>query len=128
MIYDSYHNLKAVVALKAATYTTAAAGEKVDLKGYQSVLIAVESGTITAGTQTFRLTESDDNTTFTDVVAADLLGTAPVFIDTDDDTVKAFGYIGNKRYIKLEGVVSGTSPSGTFGAIAIFGTPLHAPV
>lgn len=118
-----------VVALKdAGVVKVSLTGEKIDTKGYHSVIFVVLSGTITDGTQTFKLTESDDNTTFTDVAAADLLGTAPVFALTDDDKVKTFGYIGKKRYLQLASTVSGSpGTGGTFGAIAVLGNPLRAP-
>jgi len=129
MMFDLYENVKSVITLKdAGVVKLDLVGEKIDTKGFQSIAFVVMSGTITDGTQTFKLTESSDNTTFTDVASADLIGTAPVFAATDDDTVKAFGYKGPKRYLQLASTVSGAPVTGgTFAAIAVLGNPLRAP-
>lgn len=60
--------------LAPAARTASANGTGVDLRGYESATVLIESGTITDGTHTPKLQESDDNTTYTDVAAGDLIG------------------------------------------------------
>ena len=129
MMFDLYENVKSVIALKdAGVVKLDLVGDKIDTKDFQSIAFVVMSGIVVDGTQTFKLTEGSDNTTFTDVASADLIGTAPVFTEADDNVIKAFGYKGSKRYLQLAPIVSGSPVTGgTFAAIGVLGNPLRAP-
>jgi hypothetical protein len=74
-------------------------GETVDLRGADSVLFAVTIGTITddATDSTVTVEESADDSTWTDVADADILGTEPTLAA---DTAYQFGYIGSERYVR----------------------------
>lgn len=118
--------------LSGATPGTANA---VDGRGYNSVTYHVFTGTVTdAGTAagiTWELQESDDDSTYTAVADADLIGSesdlAITSDDSDDAVIGKIGYIGTKRYTKL-------IPTGTAGtnaevkAVAVLGLPDNAPV
>jgi hypothetical protein len=71
----------------------------------------------TTPTLTPLIEESDDNSTYTTVAAADLIGGAPpVFDSTYANSVVKRGYRGTKRYVRARySAVSGTSPSFTMG-------------
>jgi len=131
---DLYHDLLGEVSLKFAAMTSATDGQVViDLQGYQGALIMVVSGTITDGTSyEFELKEGDeaDGSDAAAVADSDLLGSEPSFAVDDDDKIKAFGYIGSKRYLRLDLKTVSGSPStgGVFGAIVVKGFPRHAPV
>jgi hypothetical protein len=74
-------------------------GQGVDLQGADSATVVVSIGAITGagGDATVTLEESDDNSTFSDVADADILGTEPTLAA---NTAYQFGYIGSKRYVR----------------------------
>ncbi len=124
---DTYNKVSPVVAAKMATRTANVTGEVVDLAGYDSVTFVVMSGTLTDGTYTTALKESDDGSTFTTVDSSQILGGNVSFAATDDDTVKKLGYVGGKRYVRLDITVSGATSGGVIGAIAVRANARHAP-
>ena len=86
-------------------------GTAVDVSGYESVLCTL-SMTTGSSAGTFKITESDTSGgSYTDVAAADVIGTQDVACVEDD--VVSIGYIGSKSFIKLvfthsaDGVISG---------------------
>ena len=111
----------------------------VDLKGYNSceIVVAVgESGdTLAAGLNvSLELEESDDDSTYTDVADAQLLGAtgggsgqfALINDPAEDDTVYRVGYVGSKRYVRLKVNVTGTHTNGIpIGAVALLGRERH---
>lgn len=140
---DLVSDVSASVLIGAATYSADTTPVAVDLAGYQSatILIEVGAGGITfSGTNKieFVLTESDDNSTFTNVAAADVIH-APQSVSSGivysltaahaSATVVRLGYKGSKRYLKLLADFSGTHGTGTpISAVLLAGAPLKAPV
>lgn len=130
---DIYKNLVPELSLDFQALTAAADGDTViDLQGYEGAMIIVAAGTITDGTlYTFELEEGDasDLSDAAAVAAADLVGSEPDFAASEDDTVQSFGYIGSKRYIRLnlKTVTGSPSTGGVFGAIILKGLPSHKP-
>ncbi|MPL66032.1 hypothetical protein SDC9_11700 [bioreactor metagenome] len=136
------HGLVAAVELiPAATYDADNTPAAVDLIGFEAAEIALEIGVggITFnGTNKieFKLTHSDDNSTYTAVIAEDLVGSPSVgdggiikslVAAHAAATVEQFGYIGGKRFLKLLADFSGTHGTGTpIGAQVIKGRPHHA--
>lgn len=123
---DLYHNLKAEHSLYPVTLAGAANGDiGIDLQGYEGALVVCHTGLITVDV-TFELKECDTLAgTYTAVADADLLGSEPTFANaTEDNTVKTFGYIGSKRFIRVD-AMAGT---GIAGAMIVKGIPRHAPV
>ena len=130
---DLFNNLKAEIALKGATLKVATEGEIIDLAGFNGALICVASGTITDGTgYEFELKEGNaaDLSDAAAVSDEDILGSEPTFAAADDDKVKQFGYIGHKRYIRLDLKTVSGSPTtgGIFVGLIVKGYPRHAPV
>lgn len=126
---DLYHDILCEPMIDADAYTgDAKSGDHIiDLQGYEAVLIIVQAGDITAG-GTFELKEGDESD-LSDAAAvadADILGTESVFANDDDNKVKTFGYIGTKRYIRLDFKTDGWN--GDFGAVAAKDSARHAPV
>lgn len=130
---DLYHDLVPKISLNAQALTAAANGDSIiDLAGFEGALIVVVAGTITDGDDyTFELKEGDDSglSDAAAVADADLLGSEPVFATADDDKVKFFGYVGSKRYIRVDlKSCSGTpSTGGVFTALVVKGFPAHRP-
>lgn len=114
------------VMIGAATLSADNTPAAVDLQGYDAaeIVIAVGVGGITFDATNkieFVLTHSDDGTTYSNVEDADLLGVSGVsggiikslIAAHAAATVSRFGYIGNKRYLKLLADFSGTHGTGT---------------
>lgn len=139
---DMVSDLSAAVLLPAATYSADNTPAAVDLAGYEgvSIYLSIGVGGITfSGTNKieFKLTHSDDNSTYTDVDDTDIIG-APTIADGiiksltaahSTASVYEYGYKGGKRYLKLLADFSGTHGTGTpLGANVLRGFPLSAPV
>lgn len=131
---DLVTNVKAVQSLTLATRTADADGTGVDLAGYESATMLFEfgdsgdtlSGTVKVAGVAY---ESDDNSTFTAVAAADLIGSLPlVDAPTEDTQIYAVGYRGTKRYLRAGLDFTGTHTNGIpCGTTIVKGNPTHAP-
>ena len=107
----------------ARTATTNGSG--VDLSGFHSATVAFVVGTITDGTHTPSVQESDDNSAFTAVAAADLIGTLAALASSTNQRV---GYRGIKRYLRAVTTVSGATTGGVYAGVVIRGDARKAPV
>lgn len=115
--------------------TTPSTPAAVDRTGFDTVTYVVSTGAVTdAGTAAgivFELQESDDNSTYTAVADADLIGSETdlsILLDTEDNVVIGkLGYKGSKRYTKLVATGS-TGTNAVVLAHAILGMPSTAPV
>lgn len=125
---DLYSHISPAVSLVPAARTASANGTGVDLQGFESAMVVIETGTVTDGTHTIDIQESDDNTTFTSVANADLQGTEPVINNTQGSKVFKVGYIGSKRYIRVAVTVSGATTGGVYGASIVRSHARHQPV
>lgn len=139
---DQYSLQKHVVALPAAAYSADNTPAAVNRAGYESATLALDVGVggITfSGTNKveFVLTHSDDDSTYTNVADADMLGVTGIV----DGIIKSltaahaaaatykFGYIGGKKYLKLLANFSGTHGTATpMSASWILSDPAIAPV
>lgn len=118
------------ILIPASTLSADNTPASVDLLGYReaSILLHVGVGGISfSGTNKieFKLTHSDDDSTYTDVTSDDLIldSYAPASITTGivraltaahaAATIQKIGYIGGKRYLKLLADFSGTHGTGT---------------
>lgn len=129
------------VAIGNATYSADTTPAAIDLQGFDAaeILLDIGVGGITfsgVNKVDFVLTHSDDNSTYTNVADADLLGVS----GTSNGIIKSlqaahaaaatyrFGYIGNKRYLKLLADFSGTHGTGTpLAASVLKGRPSLTP-
>lgn len=90
---------------------------------YQSTLFVIFTGTLTDGTPTVVLQDSDDGTTWAAAAAVDTQGGLPTMAITDDDTVKEVGYSGTKRYCRIVLSMGAGATGGIIGAVAVlYGT------
>lgn len=139
---DLVSDLSAAVLLPAATYSADNTPAAVDTLGYEGIAIylSIGQGGITfTGTNKveFVLTHSDDDSTYTNVASADLIGAPSVTNGIIRSLVAAhaspavyeYGYKGGKRYLKLLADFSGTHATGTpMAASVVRGFPLTGPV
>ena len=125
---DLYNKIALAISLAVLARTASANGTGVDLQGHEGAVVEIITGTITDGTHTFEVQESDDNAAFTAVADADLLGAEPVITGVDDNVVRKIGYRGTKRYLRVIVTVTGApATGGVYGANVIKGFPRHAP-
>lgn len=126
---DLYHDFGAVQAIAPAVQSANVNGNAIDLAGFNSAMIVLNTGAIVgAGDFTAKLQESDvAGSGFADVAAADQLGSFPASLAAN--TAYRVGYIGSKRkrYVRLVlEKTGGTSIAA--GAVAVLGDPAIAPV
>lgn len=129
---DLHDNLRLSVALETQTIDsdTDTDGEIIDVQGFESLEVAFQAGELTDGDFECLLMESnaDDMTGATEVAAADLIGSAPTFDDTESHEVKSVGYKGSKRYIRPRVTSTNTDDGGVMGAMAVQGSARNSPV
>jgi hypothetical protein len=116
---DLFNNNILVQSIDPALYATTTEGASADRQLSDSLLAIISVGAWTDGTHTFTLEESDDDTTFTAVSAAQTQG-EPVVVDgaTDDNQAYKLGYMGIKRYVRVTATVTGGPGTGAiYGAV-----------
>ena len=122
---DIYHDLVPLHSIYPASLSGAKTGDAIiDLQGFLGALIICYSGAITTDT-VFQLMEGNESD-LSDAAAvadADLLGSEPTLLAATDNEVKSFGYIGKKRYIRVDT----TAGAGIAGALVVKGLPRHKP-
>jgi len=124
---DLYHDFFAAYSiLPAALGAAATTGDYIiDLQGFEGALIIVGTGVITVD-MPFQLMHGDDSALGDEeaVPDADLLGSEPTLLEATDNEIKTFGYVGNKRYLRVDT----TGGTGIGWAVIVKGIPHHAPV
>ena len=132
---DLHNNIsvKRVVSPVSQSGNAAIVGAIVDRSGYESLEYVITLGTITTAgtTRTALVEESDvaDLSTKNAVADAQLLGTeaGASFVDSEVNTSKRIGYIGNKRYTRLTLTPAGNTGASTIAAVAVLGDPALRP-
>jgi hypothetical protein len=119
--------------IAAVTDNTAQVSNIIDRAGYESVVLALNTGTLTDVDATFAVTmEHGDNSALSDTaapVAGDLIGTTALasFTFASDNKTLKLGYMGLKRYLRM--TVTPTNNTGNLflSGVAILGNPHIAP-
>lgn len=132
MVKDLYNQLLSVASLAPVVQPQAALVQPaaVDLLGFNAALVVISTGASgdTIDESNFyevTLQESDDNVTYNDVDASDLLGADSEVIatvngvDMDEDSVKLVQYKGGKRYIKAVLSETGDNTNGTVIGVTV---------
>ncbi|ASU81508.1 hypothetical protein CDO52_00750 [Nocardiopsis gilva YIM 90087] len=127
-----YTNTTARATINPAAHTSTATGSSVDRNVgddmHRTAMVVVHTGTITDGTHTIEVQDSDDDSTFTAVADAFLQGTEPEIGTADDDKLFYVGYIGVRRYLRVVSTVAGATTGGIYGASILLGEPRRGPV
>lgn len=125
---DGISGLGLAQTLAPAVVTANGNGAAVDLQGFNSATLVINTGAIAGdGLFAVKLQESDTTTSgdFTDVAAGDLLGALPDGLAANSAYKQ--GYKGTKRYIRA--VITKTSGTSiAAGAVILRGNPYDAPV
>ena len=130
-------------ALPAAVYAADNTPGAIDVSNFAAAIVCLSVGiggiTFTTSNKIeFKLTHSDDNSTYAAVTVADVTGLSSVgtggiihslvAAQAAADVVNV-GYVGGKKYLKLLADFSGTHGTGTpLAAVVVCAEPLIAPV
>lgn len=118
----------AEIAFETATISSAGttAGEVIDMQDVQALELILMSGAMsgTASTLAPKIQHFDniDESDIEDVPSNYLVGTiteATFELPTDSNKVKAIGYVGKKRYVKISIIVAGSTPSAVISVVAL---------
>ncbi|QLI80797.1 hypothetical protein HZU75_04225 [Chitinibacter fontanus] len=112
-------------SLPPAARIATATGTGIDTVNYNSIAAVFEMGAITDGTHTPVLQESDDNSTFTPVAAANMTGTLSNMVA---NSVQKVGYLGVKRYLRASFTIAGATTGAVSSAVIIGGDCRRQPV
>jgi hypothetical protein len=127
---DTSARVSIVPLLRSAN--AAVNGTGVDLTGtgnfFRSAMLLVIAGAITDGTHTFKLQESDDNSSFSDVAAGDLSGSLTAVTTANASSVQRQSYTGSKRYLRAVVTTAGATTGGNTAAVIIMGSGSGAAV
>jgi hypothetical protein len=137
---DLHSNIrtKTVISPLAIGANATKSGIVIDRQGYGGVEFVASYGavTTTGSVVTLVVKEGDVTGTMTSVADDYLLGTealaslpaaTPRTAGTTKEVTKRVGYIGNKRYVTVDAVQTGTTSVGVIGVAAILHTPNNAP-
>lgn len=135
---DISNRTVAVATQVPAVVTADANGTTVDLQGFNSAMVVVNTGaegdTLSSSVKfEFILQHSDDDSTWTDVtsstdVTEGSVDSSGIFLtlDANSETPQCsqIGYIGNKRYIRCKIDATGSHSNGTpMGVVVVKGNP-----
>ena len=136
---DLHNNSRVVTAIVPAAIGANATktGVVVDRQGYGGVewVISYGSVTTTGSVVTVVAFEGDVTGTLTSIADTALLGTEALaslaagarVAGTGKEVVKRLGYVGNKRYVRLNVVQTGVTSVGVVGAAAVLHNPSVGP-
>ncbi len=114
---------KSALDVQAITSDTTTAGNILDLANVEAIEFLIAAGVLTDGAYAVLIEDGNDSGLSDAAAVADaqLLGTESDagFAATDDNKVSRIGYIGNKRFVRLSLVSTGTTVGGTLGAVAV---------
>ena len=96
--------------------------------GFTSALVVVVAGTITDGTHTVVVQDSDDGSSFAAAAAGDIRGGPVALVAANSNTVAELGYDGPKRYVRASVTVAGATTGGSVGAVVLLGGETARPV
>ncbi|MBC8284360.1 MAG: hypothetical protein H8E32_11150 [Nitrospinae bacterium] len=122
---DIKNNFDAVNSIDPDDYAADANGTGIDIRGFDGSAVVFSVGTVTDGTHTPKIQESDDNSNWTDVSTNDQEGS---LVDLVSDTNQRVGYKGDKRYLRAMLTITGATTGTQAAALIIRGIPHHAPV
>ena len=136
---DLHNNTRVVTAIVPAAIGAngTKTGLVVDRQGYGGVdwVISYGSVTTTGSVVTVVAFEGDVTGTLTSIADTALLGTEALaslaagarVAGTGKEVVKRLGYVGNKRYVRLNVVQTGVTSVGVVGAAAVLHNPSVGP-
>jgi hypothetical protein len=131
-LHNHIHVKRGLSPVAAGTDNTAYVSQACDRQGYESVEFITLIGANTDADATFTalVEHSDNNSDWSAVADADLLGTEALasFQFDDDNEVRKIGYTGGKRYVRVTITPANNAAGNIFMAgVWILGHPWIAP-
>jgi hypothetical protein len=131
-IHDLYNRIGVVPDLNPAARTASANSGGIDRMAYEGgsdALVGVLSvGAWTDGSHAWKLQDSPDNSTWTDVAAVYLQGAFTTIAGTgQQNALQKVGYLGIQRYVRAVSTVSGTTTGAIYGFFWIVGGAHNLP-
>lgn len=127
-------NFKQLFAPKAATTdNTAYVSNIIDMLGFASCTLVLDTGTLTDADATFAVTmEHGDDSALADTAvpaAGDLIGTLAQagFDFSGDNACRKLGYIGSKRYVRMTVTPTNNTGNVFLAGVAVLGHPKVSP-
>jgi len=115
-----------VVSIESQAIAATTNGTALDMKDYESCICLANHGVCTDGKYLVSLEESDDNSTFSAVAAADLQGSFTTVNAAADQVEEVVGYIGDKRYVRAIITESSAGATGVITSVCLLrGHPRH---
>lgn len=129
MKYEIASQAKVAISIAPAVQKANTTGSAVDLSDGMEASVIITVGAYVDTTFTFKLQESDDNSSYSDVASSDIYGTAiSVTADSAAAQTGIIGYKGFKRYIKVVATKGGTASTGNLiSAVVVLTNCKHAP-
>jgi hypothetical protein len=129
---DLKSNVDVVQSIAPQARTATINGSSADLLGYDSAMVVFSIGAFTNGAFTPKVQESDDDSAYSDVAAADLSNALTAVTGAgQQNAVQRVGYKGTKRYIRAR-IEEGSSPAPATGCLVsatiVRGNPHAAPL
>jgi hypothetical protein len=128
---DVLARLSLPVALRANTTANGTTVDKQDpsggVDGFTSCLFVAIAGTITDGTHTVTVQDSDDGSSWAAAASTDVRGTA-AFTSASSNSIAEIGYDGPKRYVRASVTGAGATTGGTVGCVVVLGGETSKPV
>lgn len=132
MVYDLYNRIGVVADLNPAarTATTNSTGinRQTFEQGSDALVAVLMVGAWTDGTHTFKLQDSPDGSTWTDVASTYLQGSFTAISGTgQQNAVQKVGYLGTQQYVRAVDTVSGATTGAIYGLCWVVGGIHNAP-
>lgn len=134
---DMINNISISQLLNPVLSTSARSSTGLDLQGYQGCVLVANIGlsldTLNGSNYwTVKAQHSDNNSSWSDAASTDIKGgVASYTVNSSslDEVAYLFGYIGTKRYVRLQALPTGTHTSGTpMGVVGLRGEASLMPV
>ena len=137
---DLANSISVAQSLAPAVRTADANGTGIDLQGFESATIVVDTGaegdTLSSSVKVdFILEESSDNSSWSAVTSSTSVtdgsvDSSGIFLTLDDNAatpqVTTIGYVGGERYVRVTADFTGTHSTGTPMSVAVIkGHPRH---
>ncbi len=121
---DIKNNFDAVNSIDPDDYIADVNGAGIDLRTFDGSAVVFSVGTVTDGTHTPKIQESNDNSKWNDVNASDQEG---LLVNLASDMNQRVGYKGSKRYLRSVLTIKGATTGVQVAVLVVRGIPHHVP-
>jgi len=127
MMKDIAERIAVENTIDPQTVTADVTGNQVDVTGFRSIAIVAVVGSVTDGTHTLTVQESDDGSNWSDIPADELDGSFDDITSSNTGNQKV-NLKTSKKYIRINVTASGTTSGGDYGVVVVKGNAHEEPV